>query len=45
MQGLLMALGAYILWGCFPLFFNLLSHVPSIEVLANRIIWSMVATC
>ena len=44
MQGLLMALAAYILWGCFPLFFNLLSHVPSIEVLANRIIWSMVAT-
>lgn len=44
MQGLLMALAAYLLWGCFPLFFNLLSHVPSIEVLANRVIWSMVAT-
>lgn len=44
MQGLLMALAAYLLWGCFPLFFNLLSHVPSIEVLANRVIWSMLAT-
>lgn len=44
MQGLLMALAAYLLWGCFPLFFNLLSHVPSIEVLVNRIIWSMIAT-
>lgn len=44
MQGLLMAVAAYVLWGCFPLFFNLLSHVSSIEVLANRIIWSMIAT-
>lgn len=44
MQGLLLALSAYIIWGCFPLFFNLLSHVPSLEVLANRIVWSVVAT-
>ncbi len=44
MQGLVMALAAYLLWGCFPLFFNLLSHVSSTEVLANRIIWSLVST-
>ncbi|WP_417584546.1 EamA family transporter RarD [Nitrincola sp.] len=44
MQGLLLALAAYTIWGCFPLFFNLLSHVSSVEVLANRIIWSMLVT-
>ncbi|WP_409522602.1 EamA family transporter RarD [Nitrincola sp. MINF-07-Sa-05] len=44
MQGLLLALAAYTLWGCFPLFFNLLSQVPSFEVLVHRIIWSFIAT-
>lgn len=44
MPGLLMALGAYLLWGCFPLFFNLLAHVAPMEVLANRVVWSMLAT-
>lgn len=44
MQGLLLALAAYTIWGCFPLFFNLLSQVPSFEVLVHRIIWSFVAT-
>jgi chloramphenicol-sensitive protein RarD len=44
MQGLLLALAAYTIWGCFPLFFNLLGHVSSVEVLANRIIWSMLVT-
>jgi len=44
MQGLLLALAAYTIWGCFPLFFNLLSQVASFEVLVHRIIWSFVAT-
>ncbi len=44
MRGLLLALAAYLIWGCFPLFFSLLSEVPAMEVLVNRIIWSFVAT-
>lgn len=44
MHGLLLALAAYILWGCFPLFFNLLAHVPAMEVLASRVLWSFIAT-
>ncbi len=44
MRGLLFALGAYGLWGCFPLFFNLLAHLPPYEVLAQRIVWACVVT-
>ncbi len=39
--GLPYALGAYAIWGFVPLFFKLLSNVPPIEVLAQRIIWSL----
>jgi chloramphenicol-sensitive protein RarD len=44
MQGLLLAVLAYAIWGVFPLFFSYLSHVSPVEVLAHRIIWSLVAT-
>lgn len=39
--GLPYALLAYGLWGFVPLFFKLLASVPPIEVLAQRIIWSL----
>jgi len=44
MSSLVLATGAYLLWGCFPLFFTLLADVPAMEILANRVIWSFVAT-
>lgn len=44
MQGLSFAILAYCIWGVFPLFFSYLSHVSPVEVLAHRIIWSLVAT-
>lgn len=44
MRGLALALGAYGIWGCFPLYFTLLSHVPAFEVLAQRIVWAYVIT-
>lgn len=40
--GLLLGLGAYAMWGVLPLYFRLLSAVPAIEVLAHRVIWSLV---
>ncbi len=40
-QGLGFALGAYIFWGFLPLYLKLVSHVPSAEVVAHRIIWSV----
>ncbi|PCJ31566.1 MAG: protein RarD [Gammaproteobacteria bacterium] len=43
-HGLLLAISAYTIWGFFPLYFNYLSSVHSVEVLSQRIIWSFVAT-
>ncbi|MCC2979958.1 EamA family transporter RarD [Sphingomonas sp. IC4-52] len=40
--GLLLGLGAYAMWGVLPLYFRLLASVPAIEVLAHRVIWSLV---
>ena len=40
-RGLPYALAAYGIWGFVPLFFKLLSSVPPVEVLAQRIIWSL----
>jgi len=44
MHGLLLAITAYAIWGGFPLFFHYLNHVSATEVLAHRIIWSLLAT-
>ena len=39
--GLPYAIAAYGIWGFVPLFFKLISSVPPVEVLAQRIIWSL----
>jgi chloramphenicol-sensitive protein RarD len=39
-KGLIQAVSAYLIWGCFPLFFSLLKHVPALEVLSFRIIFA-----
>lgn len=44
MQGLVLAVLAYSIWGIFPLFFSYLNHVSPVEVLSHRIIWSLLAT-
>ncbi len=40
--GLFAALGAYGVWGMFPLFFRLLDGVGSPTIVAHRVIWSMI---
>lgn len=40
--GLLYGLAAYGLWGLMPLYFWLVRHVSPLEVLAHRILWSIV---
>ncbi len=40
--GLLFGLGAYLLWGVMPLYFKLLAEVAPTEIVAHRIIWSLV---
>lgn len=41
-QGLLCAIAAFTCWGLFPIYWRLLSHVPSVEVVCHRIVWSFV---
>lgn len=39
-KGVAYGLSAYILWGCFPLYFVLFEGVPAWEVVTHRVIWS-----
>jgi chloramphenicol-sensitive protein RarD len=39
-KGVIYGLGAYLMWGFFPIFFKLLQQVPAMEILGNRILWS-----
>ncbi|MGI8760720.1 MAG: EamA family transporter RarD [Jatrophihabitantaceae bacterium] len=41
-RGLTYGIGAYLLWGVFPLFFPLLEPAGTIEILAQRMVWSLV---
>ncbi|WP_252108877.1 MULTISPECIES: EamA family transporter RarD [unclassified Halomonas] len=41
-KGVTFGLTAYVLWGCFPLYFALFEGVPAFEVLIHRIVWSCV---
>jgi chloramphenicol-sensitive protein RarD len=38
-RGLAAAIGAYALWGVFPLYWFLLKSVPSLQIIAHRVIW------
>ena len=39
--GFAYALTAYLLWGFLPLFLKLVAHIPPVEVVAHRVIWSV----
>jgi chloramphenicol-sensitive protein RarD len=39
-KGFLAALGAFGIWGLFPLYFHPLRDVPAVQVIAHRIVWS-----
>jgi chloramphenicol-sensitive protein RarD len=38
-RGLAAAIGAYALWGVFPLYWYLLKSVPALQIIAHRVIW------
>lgn len=40
-RGFVLALAAYLLWGVIPIWFWILAEVPTSEVIAHRIIWSV----
>ena len=41
-RGLWMATGAFVIWGLMPLYWHLLKAVPSLQIIAHRIVWSAV---
>ena len=41
-RGLIYGASAYILWGIFPLYFPLLKPAGTIEILAQRMVWSLI---
>lgn len=42
-KGTFYAIGAYGLWGLFPLYWKLLQHVPALQLIGHRIVWSFVS--
>lgn len=38
-RGLAAAISAYVLWGVFPLYWILLKAVPSLQIIAHRVVW------
>jgi chloramphenicol-sensitive protein RarD len=41
-RGILLGLAAWIMWGFFPLYWPLLEPAGAVEILAHRIVWSLV---
>ena len=41
-RGTLLAVAAYLMWGLFPLYWPLLEPAGAIEILAHRVVWSLV---
>lgn len=41
-KGILYGLGAYALWGFFPIYWKFLHHVPALQVIGHRIGWSFI---
>ncbi|MDC9587944.1 EamA family transporter RarD [Xenorhabdus sp. XENO-10] len=39
-QGILYALGAYLIWGLAPIYFKAIQYVPPDEIVSHRVIWS-----
>jgi chloramphenicol-sensitive protein RarD len=39
-KGIWYALGAYVTWGLFPIYWKLLAGIPALQLLGNRIFWS-----
>lgn len=41
-KGLLTALSAFLIWGCFPLYFKELTEYDAIEIIVHRVVWTFV---
>jgi chloramphenicol-sensitive protein RarD len=41
-RGVLYGLGAYFIWGLFPIYWKLLKQVAAVQLLGHRVVWSFV---
>ena len=41
-KGMLYAASAFFIWGLFPLYFKILHEIPSLQLVAHRMLWSLV---
>lgn len=39
--GVAFGVAAYLWWGFVPVYFKAVAHIPALEVLAHRIVWSV----
>jgi len=44
-KGIWHALGAYLSWGFFPVYFKWLRDVPALQLIGHRIVWSCLMLC
>ena len=40
-RGFAFALTAYLLWGFLPFYMKAVAHIPALEVVAHRVVWSV----
>jgi chloramphenicol-sensitive protein RarD len=40
-KGIVVGIAAYTLWGLFPIYWRLLEQDPAVEILAHRMVWSL----
>src|SRR5512147_1702054 len=41
-KGIWYAIGAYVAWGLFPMYWKWLQHVSALQLISHRILWSFV---
>lgn len=39
-RGLFLGLAAYLIWGLFPVYFKAIEHIPALEIIVHRVLWS-----
>ena len=44
-RGIWIAVAAYVAWGLMPLYWQLLKTVPSLQIMAHRVVWSALLVC
>jgi len=41
-KGIWYGIGAYVTWGLFPIYWKWLHHVPAVQLISHRVLWSFV---